>query len=442
MNELAQAVAGNLLRDDPESEARIAAGIAANRKGWGRLSLVHPDGTPVTRASVAYRQLGHEYRFGCNAFMLEQFAEAEKNAAYEEAFAALFNLAVVPFYWNAIEPEEGRLRFSRDSAPIYRRPPPDVVLDFCEARGIMPKGHLLFWHTALPDWLPRERPAIARCLERRVRELAERYAGRIPVWDVANEALQWNPILGRTLPDDHVETAFRLAGRYFPETTELLYNEGTLESWGWFHGAYTPLYLLARHLLAAGLPLRGVGLQAHMFRQAGAAGGGWSGLHLDPRFIFAHLDLYARLGVPLNISEITITAHRDLGDGDAFQQQVAEKLYRIWFSHAATNGIVWWNLVDGTAAFAPQNSELGENQYRGGLLNYDLSPKPAYRALQRLIREDWHSAGAFNYTEGGANQFHGFYGDYALTIQTGHGTFDRQIRLSRSAAATFTLTLD
>ena len=441
MNELAQTVAENLFRDDPEIEARIEAGITANRKGFGRFVLTRPDNQPVSRATITYRQVRHEYRFGCNAFMLGQFTEAEKNAAYEARFASLFNLAVVPFYWAALEPLEGQPRFRSDSPPIYRRPPPDTVLDFCETHAIVPKGHLLFWHTMLPDWLPQERLAISRCLERRIREIAERYAARIPIWDVANEAMQWNPIQGRTLPDDHVETAFRLAGRYFPETTELLYNDGTQESWGWYHGAYTPLYLLARHLLDAGLPLRGLGLQCHMFRNPAASANGWGGTHLDPRFIFAHLDLYARLRVPLNISEITITAHHDLGDGDAFQQRVAERLYRLWFSHAATNGIIWWNLVDGTAAFAPQNSDLGENQYRGGLLNYDLTPKPAFLALQRLIREEWNSVGTLDYVDGAPNQFHGFFGDYEITAKTDHGTFEHRIRLASDAKNTFNLKL-
>ena len=52
--------------------------------------------------------------------MAEQFNEAEKNTIYEQKFAELFNLAVVPFYWSDLEPEDGKPRFAKDSPPIKR----------------------------------------------------------------------------------------------------------------------------------------------------------------------------------------------------------------------------------------------------------------------------------------------------------------------------------
>ena len=440
MNDLAKEISKNLLCDDQEVDFRISSGIEANRKGFANLELKDADGQPVERAQIVFRQLNHEYRFGCNAFMLEQFPEAEQNARYEEQFADLFNLAVVPFYWSDLEPEDGKLRFAKDSPNIYRRPPPDSVLDFCERHGVTPKGHLLCWHAFVPECVPADRRQLGIRLERRIREIAERYAGKINVWDVTNEALQWNPAYGATMPESHVEAAFRMAEKYFPESTELLYNDGPFVSWDSYHGDYTPLYMLTRHLLQLGLPVRGLGLQYHMFGQP-ARMPAWNGQFCNQRLILANLDQYAKLGVPLNVSEITITAHRDLGDGDTFQELVAEKLYRLWFSHAATNGIIWWNLIDGTAAYAPMGSEEGENQYRGGLLNFDFSPKPAFKALRRLIKEEWTSSGTLSYEAEKANQFHGFYGTYEVTVKTDAVTSVHRVDLGKNAANSFGLTV-
>ena len=436
MNTLAKEIAKNLLCEDQEMDFRIESGIETNRKGVGHIHLSGPGGEPVKKADITFRQLCHEYRFGCNAFMLDQFEEAEKNARYEEVFADLFNLAVLPFYWSDLEPEDGRPRFARNSSPIYRRPPPDSVLEFCDKHRITPKGHLLSYHEFVPPWVPSGRGDLEIRLERRIREIAERYAGKINIWDVSNEALQWNPAYAATMPDHHVEKAFRQAGKYFPESAELLYNDGPWVSWDSYRGDYTPLYMLARHLMQSGLPLRGLGLQYHMFAKIPDMVP-WAHQFINQRLLFANLDQYAQLGIPLNISEITITGSRELGDGDKFQELVAEKLYRLWFSHHATNGIIWWNLVDGTAAYAPLGSEAGENQYRGGLLNFDLSPKPALNALRRLIKSEWTSSGTLSYEDGKLNQFRGFYGDYELTIKTDFGSANRAVRLSKDSKNEF-----
>jgi hypothetical protein len=164
----------------------------------------------------------------------------------------------------------------------------------------------------------------------------------------------------------------------------------------------------------------------------------WPEDFLNPRRIFRCLDQYAKVGVPLNISEITITAHPDLGDGPAFQKEMAERLYRIWFSHPALNGIIYWNLVDDTAHATPT---WNENLYKGGLLNKDLSPKPAYEALLNLVKKEWTTKTELAYEDGGFNRFNGFYGDYEAEIKTDAGTFKRKLYLAKDSINHFKMEL-
>lgn len=432
MNEHALRLLRHFAAEDPEVDARIREGTELHRKGFGEIVLLDAAGRPVPRARVRLALKRHEYHFGCNLFMLDQFGDAGRNAAYRARFAEIFNLAVVPLYWSDLEPQDGSPRFAKDSAPVYRRPPVDLCLEYCEANGIAAKGHPLLWHMFWPDWLRGPKPVIERRIARRFREIAERYADRIGIWDVANEA---QTVYGRLDLDAHVDYAFELAGRHFPGGV-LTYNDD--RKWWDLQGDYSPVYLLVRHLLDRGLPVRALGFQYHMF--AGLLDQADQFMH--PRHLFRCLDQYAKLGIPLNLSEISIISRRDLGDGDEFQARVAERLYRLWFSHPSTNGAIWWNLVDGTAAFAPMGSEEGENSLRAGLLNFDFSEKKAFTVLKRLITQEWTTRAEIAYEAGGRNLFRGFHGTYEFEIETDRGRCLRTAMLEKGRPGPITLRLD
>ncbi|MDA3797705.1 MAG: endo-1,4-beta-xylanase [Kiritimatiellae bacterium] len=432
MNEFAKGLLKDFVFDD-EINSRIEAGIEQNRKGFGKIILTDANGDAVEGATIKFKQKKHEFQFGCNAFMFNQFPEAEQNAQYEEVFSDIFNLAVVPFYWADLEPEQGTQRFGSDSKPIYRRPPPDDVLDFCERKNITPKGHPLLWHCFRPDWLSHDQMEMKASITKRFKEISERYADRIKIWDVCNEA-QTIAIdsFDHQIPDNHVELAFDLAQKYFSTCTKT-YNDDRM--WYHFSKNYSPVYLLVKSLLERGYKVDALGLQYHMF--AGQLQ--YANKFMNTKYLFNCLDQYGKLGLPINFSEVSIISSRNLGDGDEFQRQVVEKLYKLWFSHAAVNGIIWWNMVDGTAAYAPIGSEEGENSLRAGLVNYDFSLKPAYKALHKLIKEDWQTDETLEYALGAENKFHGFYGEYDVEIETNSGKYHRELKLSKGSINHFKL---
>ena len=74
----------------------------------------------------------------------------------------------------------------------------------------------------------------------------------------------------------------------------------------------------------------------------------------------------------LQVTEVTIPAYSNSAEDEALQAEVLEKLFTIWFSHPAMEAAIYWNLVDGYAAFAPQGDmTAGENYYHGGLIRFD-----------------------------------------------------------------------
>ena len=177
-------VLADILPYKEEIERRSRLGIEQYRKGDFTLKINAPEGTEVT-----VRQRTHSFLFGTTVLMLGCFEEDWKENVYKEKLTHIFNQGVVPLYWSDLEPREGETRFGRESEYIYRRPPVDVCLDFCEEYGIVPKGHCLVWNHFVPKWLSvyseQERKQI---LERRFAEIASRYADRIPSLDIVKES--------------------------------------------------------------------------------------------------------------------------------------------------------------------------------------------------------------------------------------------------------------
>ena len=168
-------------------EDRIKDGIETNRKGVAHVMLTDAEGKALSGTKVKLVQKNHAFRYGANLFMLDEFDSAEKNQLYRKYFAEGCNIATLPFYWSDLEPEQGKPRFAADSPKVYRRPAPDLCLDFCEANGIEPKAHCLNYAVFTPEWAPKDITGIKLALEKRFAELAERYKHRIDLWEVTNE---------------------------------------------------------------------------------------------------------------------------------------------------------------------------------------------------------------------------------------------------------------
>jgi len=195
----------------------------------------------------------------------------EADRLWEQRFAAAFDLAVVPFFWSDLEPERGRPRFAADSPARYRRPPPDLVLDFCERHGIEPKGHALTYHQFVPDWVASDPALCQRQFEDWFAAVGERYRHRIPSWDVVNEPItRWvGDWAKRPVPDDWVRWSFNAFRRHFPGCRGIL-NEGSEQWTGPYYGAFIremqPFHLLLDLLRERGVPLDEMGLQYHLMR--------------------------------------------------------------------------------------------------------------------------------------------------------------------------------
>ena len=128
---------------------------------------------------------------------------------------------------------------------------------------------------------------------------------------------------------------------------------------------------------------------------------------------------------------MTIPAYSSLPEDEDIQAELLRGVYTTFFSHPAMEAIIYWNLVDGYAAFAPLGDMThGENYFHGGLMRFDMSEKPSFRVLKDLIHKEWHTDGSVKASDGKA-KFRGFYGDYDIVIHADGKSIPARISLSR-----------
>ena len=400
-----------LIVTNAETDARIQEGIEKNRKGNFTLKTSLKAGE-----KVSVKLNNHKFRFGCNMFMLDEIPDdKQKNETYKEKLKDVFNLATVPFYWDATEPEEGKTRYAKDSEKVYRRPPADLCVEFCEANGIEPREHALCYDHFFPQWLKGKSDEVVKAhLEKRMQEISTRYADKIPTIEVTNEMFWRDGVTDFYFSPDYMEWCYKTAEKYFPNNT-LCINEWTGAMWESAANPWDNYYALIENLLLKGCRVDAIGMQYHMFYRKESYYNCTRTLYNLPH-LYKALDNYARFGKQIQITEVTIPAFTQNEEDENSQADVIEKLYSLWFSYPNVEQIVYWNLADGYAAFTtPGNMEEGENYYRGGLLRFDMSEKPAYKRLKHLIKEVWTTDETLCANENGEISFRGFYGEYEVT---------------------------
>jgi GH35 family endo-1,4-beta-xylanase len=403
-----------------DTDARVKAGIEMNRKGPMLFTFKDKAGKIYENVHLKVTQKAHDFRYGADLFMLDEMPSAELNAAYKARFAEAFNLATCPFYWTGLEPEQGKTRYEANAPKLYRRPPPDLCIEWCEKNGIEPKAHILNYASVTPEWAIGDIAKEKRLLVKRFRELSERYANRVRMWEVTNETMWGADYAGKNAAnlyrqEDLVEWSFKTAEQFFPGN-ELIINEAHCRVWNdiWYQRERSPYYMQIERAIHKGARIDAVGLQFHMFHRAEKVVEATRDFY-DPKRLFDVLDTYAKFNKPLQITEITIPAYSNDPGDEEVQAEILRELYRIWFSARGMEAIIYWNLPDGYAAFAePGDFSSGENAYYGGLCRFDMSPKPAYQVVKDLFAKEWRTN--FERDVGGRFAFRGFHGTYELEV--------------------------
>ncbi len=376
--------------------------IEKHRMADAAVVVVDAAGKPVPGAKVAVEQTNHAFLFGSNIFKWGKLPDEEMETAYRKHFAELLNFATLPFYWSSYERRRGE--------PVHEHT--ERVARWCRGQGIATKGHPLAWNMGDPPWLPDDLEEIRRLQMARIEDCVSRFGGLIDRWDVVNEATHYDrpDFVDRRAPKhsamwkkvgqiEFTRQCFDHARKAGPKAT-LLINDYRTDP---------PYQRVIEQLVDNGGKRQYdvIGIQSHMH------GGVW-----PTRKIWEVCQQYSRFGVPLHFTETTVLsvdggwqrgrerAVQTTPQGEAYQAREAVRFYTMLFSHPAVEAITWWD-------FSDYHSWQGAP---AGFLRADMTPKPMYHELKKLIKGKWWTTTTVETGTDGAAEFRGFLGNYKVTV--------------------------
>jgi endo-1,4-beta-xylanase len=226
--------------------------------------------------------------------------------------------------------------------------PSDKVVDWALSRGLAVKGHVLLWHVTSPGWLEAlPPPQLREAVRRHIHTTVGHFRGRVGSWDVANECLAPDGTLAgtlftRRLGQSIIDDAFRWAREAAGPGVLLIYNDNKVEGCAVpppgppavadgddaaaaaaaaaavaagggggddddaryccdFYRKSDAMYALLKGMLERGVPVGGVGLQAHF-----TASGVGTGRCPTPAAVAANVRRLGELGLRVNISEMDV----------------------------------------------------------------------------------------------------------------------------------------
>ncbi|MFD9188859.1 endo-1,4-beta-xylanase [Streptomyces phaeochromogenes] len=274
--------------------------------------------------------------------------------------------------WGSVEPTRGSFNWSGA----------DAVVNYAEAHAQKVRGHTLVWHSQLPSWVSNgswTADTLRTVMTDHIATEAGRYKDRIDHWDVVNEPFNEDgtrrqSVFQTAIGDSYIADALR-AARAADPAAKLYVNDYTVEG---VNAKSTALYNLVKSLKEQGVPIDGVGLQAHLI------------LGQVPSTLQANIQRFADLGVDVAITELDIRTTVPPTSAQLAQQKAEYKaVTAACVAVSRCEGVTVWGFTDSDSWIPDVFPGYG------AATPYDenFQPKPAYYGI----------AEALGWTDGGTN---------------------------------------
>jgi len=308
-------------------------------------------------------------------------------------------------HFNSITPEnEMKFDSLQHTEGSFTYGAADGIVNFARSNGMRVRGHALVWYRQNPDWLFANASAqtLLTNMKTHISNVVGHYKGKLYAWDVVNEAImndgnyrsgnesdaaqssKWYAIMGKS----YIAEAFKAAHQADPDA-KLFYND----YYNYLPAKQQGIYEMLKELLDAGVPVHGVGLQAHL-NIAPSADSTNQGYYQNVSNLEDAIKLYASLGLEVQVTEMDMslyvpgvtytqdTYYTAATFTDALKTQQAER-YRAFFElfrkySRVISGVTLWGVADDNTWL----SELSSGRKDFPLLFDDAhQPKKAYDAV-------------------------------------------------------------
>lgn len=303
------------------------------------------------------------------------------NAAYRAALARHCDVLVAEgaMKWDAIRPTRETFNFN-DA---------DACMAFARTHGLQMRGHTLVWCEGNPAWL--KTLGSGREAERELRRHIERtvthFGTTIRDWDVVNEPIAERPksaadlrggVWPALLGPRYIDMAFHMAADIAPAQRRVL-NEYDIE------GA-TPRDRLKREALrrlildlkSRGVPITGVGLQAHLNGR----------IEIDKEGVSAFCAEMTRAGLDILITELDVNDYDLPGDHtqrDAIVANRTEDFLSAIFAACRPKLVCTWGITDRQTWMPIWFKRSDGLPNRPLPLDAEFAEKPMLRVIRRFV---------------------------------------------------------
>jgi endo-1,4-beta-xylanase len=282
--------------------------------------------------------------------------------------------------WEALRHDRARFDFSGA----------DEMIAFAESNRQSVRGHALLWGEALPAWAKTmtTKAEAERELVRHIETVVDRYKGRIATWDVVNEAIRFDPTPGepyrdtiwqRLLGPEHIEIAFRTAARADPSARLVLNDFNFEEPWPGVARRRQIALDICRRLKDKGIPVHGIGMQAHLYAEN----------PIDTHGLQQFMYDLGKLDLDVEITELDVIDWKlppDVQTRDRAAASLVSTYLNAIVSVRQPRAIVTWGLTDRYSWIHETFPRKDKASARPLPLDAEYRPKPMMHVLDRYRR--------------------------------------------------------
>jgi len=266
--------------------------------------------------------------------------------------------------WDATEPSQNNFTFSEG----------DKLLNWAQSNNFKVHGHALVWHSQTPHWVQNlNASAMEAAMYNHIDKVMGHYKGKIPYWDVVNEAFEdngtyRNSFWYRALGKSFIDKAFVRAHAADPNA-KLIYNDYNLEYTG---NKSNTAYNMLKDLKSKGIPVDGIGFQMHLDIQ----------YKIDYDDFAKNMQRFADLGLEIYITEMDVRVPDRPSQSDLkMQASYYENIIKKCMAQPAVKAIQVWGFTDKYSwvpgTFPGRNDAL--------IFDRNYNPKPSYYAMQAAL---------------------------------------------------------
>ncbi|KAG8088562.1 hypothetical protein GUJ93_ZPchr0010g10066 [Zizania palustris] len=284
------------------------------RRSTVRVVARGTDGAPMANATVIIELLRAGFPFGNT--LTKEILDIP---AYEKWFTSRFTVATFEneMKWYSTEWTQNN--------EDYRVA--DAMLKLAQKYNIKVRGHNVFWNdqNSQMKWVrPLNLNQLKAAMQKRLKSVVTRYAGKVIHWDVVNENLHFNYFESKLGPNASPQI-YQQVGQIDHNAILFMNEFNTLEQPG--DPNPVPSKYIAKMKLIRGYPGNGglklgVGLESHFSTP-------------NIPYMRSALDTLAQLKLPMWLTEVDVVKGPN-------QVKYLEQVLREGYGHSSVNGMIMW----------------------------------------------------------------------------------------------------